>query len=243
MSAFLPRAGSEVALLEVDGRFVGWLTQLRERDILYVDVCFLAGRVGEERFDDAALLVLRDGGVRQRRIEEEQRIRIIPLNGGPEPAEMERHEPCQEVPQLRALRFVRRSIVSDCLGPADGVDPNHQRLHVRVLGSRAEVQREQAESHQRDEDERDLQIRVHDERGAVQLDELALRVLQGLRVHVGYCRGHCRSLPQRMEMEDASNHPHDTENQPDQGCDADKRYVGTPKVLPMTSGDFSLGKK
>jgi hypothetical protein len=46
-----------------------------------------------------------------------------------------------------------------------------------------------------------------------------------------------------MEMEDASNHPHDTENQPDQGRDADERHVGTPKVLPMASGDLSLGKK
>jgi hypothetical protein len=46
-----------------------------------------------------------------------------------------------------------------------------------------------------------------------------------------------------MEMEDASDHPHDTQNQPNQGCDADKRRVGTPKVLPMASGDLSLGKK
>ena len=63
-------------------------------------------------------------------------------------------------------------------------------LTWRVLRGRVEVERQQAERDQRHEHQGDLQVGVHHQRRAVQLDELALRVLQRLGIQVGDGRTH-----------------------------------------------------
>ena len=133
----------------------------------------------------AALVVLRDRGVGQRRLEEEKRVRILALDRRPKPAEVLHDELRQEVAQLRWLRLVGGGVVLHGLGPSDIVDPDDQRLDLGVLRGGVEVERQQAEGDERDQDQGDLQVGVHHQRGAVQLDELALRVLQRLRIQVG----------------------------------------------------------
>ena len=70
------------------------------------------------------------------RLEEEQRVRILALHGRPDAAEVLHDELRQEVAQLRRLRLVARRVVLHGLGPADLVDPDDQRLDLRVAARR-----------------------------------------------------------------------------------------------------------
>ena len=88
-----------------------------------------------------ALLVLRDRGVGQGRLEEEQRVRIFALHRRSQPAEMLHDELRQEVPQLRRLRLVAGRVVLHRLRASDIVDPDDQRLDLGVLRGRVEVER------------------------------------------------------------------------------------------------------
>ena len=84
----------------------GGVRQLAQADVLDDDVDLVGRGVREERFDDAALVVLRDGGVGQGRIQEEQRVGILALHRRPNAAEVLHDELCQEVAQLGRLRLV-----------------------------------------------------------------------------------------------------------------------------------------
>ena len=100
-----------------------------------------------------------------------------------DPAEMLHDELREEVAQLRRLRLVSGRIVLDRLGAADIVDANDSGLtlaYVAAVGSSGR----QSEGDQRHENERDLEVGVHHQRGAVQLHELPFGVLQRLRVEV-----------------------------------------------------------
>ena len=97
----------------------------------------------EEGLDGLRPLVLGDGGVGQRGVEEVQGLGVALLDGGAHPGEVLRHELRQEVLELGrlALRLVRQRVVLDGLGAADVVDPNDQRLQGLVLLDGPEVQR------------------------------------------------------------------------------------------------------
>ena len=110
------------------------------------------------------MIVLRDGGVRKGGIQEEQRVGIFALNGGSNSAEMLHHELRQEVAELRRLRLVRGGVVLHRLGPADVVDADDERLHICVFRDRVNIQADEPQSNQGEENERDLEIRVHHER-------------------------------------------------------------------------------
>src|SRR5436309_730605 len=96
----------------------------------------------------------------------------------------------EEVTQLRCLWLVLRGVVLDGLGATNTVDANDEGLHLCRACGRSEVECDQTKRDEGNEDERDLQIGVHDERGAVQLDELTLRVLKGFRTQIGDRGGH-----------------------------------------------------
>ena len=83
--------------------------------------------------------------------EEEQRVRIVALDRRSQAAEVRHHETRQEIPELRRLGPIRGRVIRDRLRPADFVDPDHQRLEIRVLGLRAKVEREEAQGEKRDE--------------------------------------------------------------------------------------------
>ena len=101
--------------------FAGWLAgELR----------FLAPYKTVLFHEHAALVVLGDGRVRERGIQEEQRIRILTLKRGTDSAEVLHDELRQEVPQLRRLRLIARSVVYDGLCSADLVDSHDERLHL-----------------------------------------------------------------------------------------------------------------
>ena len=91
---------------------------------------FVGGGVSHEHFEHAALVVLSDRGVRQRGIQEEQRVGILALNRGTDATEVLHDELRQEVPQLRRLRLIARSVVYDGLCSADLVDSHDERLHL-----------------------------------------------------------------------------------------------------------------
>src|SRR6478609_5320840 len=91
----------------------------------------------------------------------------------------------EEVPHLRRLRLVAGRVVLNRFRASDIVDSYDQRLDLGVLRGRVEVEAEQSQCDQGDEDKRDLEVRVHDQCGAVELHELALRAIQSLRVQVG----------------------------------------------------------
>src|SRR5207244_645987 len=93
--------------------------------------------------------------------------------------EVLRDELCQEVLQLRrlALRLVGQVVVPNRLGAADVVNPDDERLEMLVLRLGPEVERQQADGDQRDAQKGDLEVRIHHQRGAEQLNVLALGVL------------------------------------------------------------------
>ena len=100
-----------------------------------------------KRLQHAALLVLGNGGVRKRRLEEQERIGILPLDGGSDPTEMLHHELRQEVPEFRRLRLVPRGVVLDGFGTAHIVDADNQGLDLGVSGGGMEVKSEKPERH------------------------------------------------------------------------------------------------
>ena len=106
------------------------------------------------------------------------------------PREVLRDELRQEVLQLRrlALRPVGQVVVLHRLGAADVVNPDDQRLQVLVLLDRPEVEHEQADGDERHAQQRDLEVRVHHQRRAEQLDVLALRVLERWQADSGGAR-------------------------------------------------------
>ena len=105
----LPAAGAVVDLLEVHGRLVRRVLELVERDVLDLDLDLVA-MAGQERLDGLRALVLGDRGVRQRGVEEVQRLRVALFRGGAHAGEVLRHELREEVLELRrlALRPVRQ---------------------------------------------------------------------------------------------------------------------------------------
>src|SRR5262245_43402170 len=107
----------------------------------------------------------------------------------------------QEVPELWCLGPIRARVVLNSLGPSNVVNPYDKGSDVRVFHLRAEVQPQQTKREERNQKQRDLQVGVHHQRGAVQLHELLFRVLECLRVEVGNSRGHLCSLPKWMEMQ------------------------------------------
>ena len=113
------------------------------------------------------MLVLRDRDVGETRLEKEQRLGIFALNGRSNAAEMLDDELRQEVAELRRLRPVCRGIVLNGLGTTHLVDPDYQRLHVRVPGRGVEVQTQESEGNERHQDESDFEIGVDHERRAV----------------------------------------------------------------------------
>ena len=102
------------------------------------------------------------------------------LHRGAKAAEVLHHELGQEVAQLRQLGPVCGCVMLNRLGAAHIVNPDYQRLDIRVSAGGVEVECQQAHGHERYNPEGDLQVRVHHERGSVQLDELPLGVLQGV---------------------------------------------------------------
>ena len=132
----------------------------------------------------SALVVLGDRGVGQRRLQEQQRVRVLALHGRPDAAEVLHDELRQEVAQLRRLGLVPRRVVGHGLGPADVVDPDDQRLDLGVLRGRVDVQPDEPERDQRHQNQRDLQVGVQHQRGAVHLHELPLGVLERLGIEI-----------------------------------------------------------
>ena len=80
-----------------------------------------------------------------------------------------------------ALRLVRKRVVRHGLRPANVVDADDQGLEVAVDLDRVEVERDQAGGDERDTEQGDLEVRVHDKGGSKELDVLALRVLDRCR--------------------------------------------------------------
>jgi hypothetical protein len=128
-------------LLEADRRLVRRRRQLAQADVLDDDVD-LVGRGGrQERLE-------RRGSGRSgrwwrrpaRRLQEQQRVRVLALHRGPDAAEVLHDELRQEVAQLRRLRLVARRVVLHGLGAADLVDPDDERLHLGVARRRVEVE-------------------------------------------------------------------------------------------------------
>src|SRR5262249_60297938 len=100
--------------------------------------------------------------------------------------------------ELRRLRAVGRRVVGDGLGPPNAIDSNHDRLEIRVLRLRSEVQPQQSDGEERREHDGDLQVCVQYKRSAVEFNELTLRVLDRLRrLRFRGDRGHRRSSYQR----------------------------------------------
>ena len=94
------------------------------------------------------------------------------------------HELREEVPELGRLRLVGGGVVLHCLRPPYVVDADDEGLHVGVGGDSAEVQSDQPERNQGEENDSDLEIRVHHQRGAVHFHELPLGAFQRFRTHV-----------------------------------------------------------
>src|SRR3982751_2899557 len=141
---FLPGPRRVQKLLKADGSLVRRLGQFAETDVLNDDVDLVSGRVREERFEPAALLVLGDRGVSQSRVEEEQGVGIFALHRCSQAAEMLHDELREEVPHLWRLRRVARRIVLNRLRPSDIVDSDDQRLDLGVLRGRVKVEAEQS---------------------------------------------------------------------------------------------------
>src|SRR3954471_21210208 len=103
----------------------------------------------------------------------------------------------QKIPELRRLRLVGRRVVLHGLGAADVVDPDDERFDVGVSRHRAEVQRDETEGNQGEENDSDFQVRVHYQRRAIELDELALGAIQRLCRNVCYSRIHSALTSER----------------------------------------------
>ena len=95
-------------------------------------------------------------------------------------AEVFRNELNEKVLELRRLSdgLVGQRVVRDRLGTSDLVDPDDERLEGVDPALRADVQEHQPHRDERDAQERNLQVRVQHQRGAVQLDVLAFGILQ-----------------------------------------------------------------
>ena len=222
-AALVTRARGVQNFLKAHRRSIWSRAQLAQADVLDDDVDLVGRWVREERLDDAALVVLRDGGVGQGWLKEEKRVWILALNRGPKPPEVLHDELREEVAQLRWLRPVGGGVVLHGLGASDLVDPNNQRPDLGILRGRVEVERQQAERHERHQDQRDLQIGVHHQGRAVQLDELALRVLQGLGIQVGDGRIHIAPVfSVRLPRQKQPHEPHQAAHEAKRGRYAER---------------------
>lgn len=63
-----------------------------------------------------------------------------------------------------ALRLVRERVVLQGLRAADVINPDDQRLEVRGCGLGPDVEHDEAQGDQRDGQQGDLEVRVHDQR-------------------------------------------------------------------------------
>src|SRR5262245_32016290 len=97
-----------------------------------------------------------------------------------------------------------------------------------------EVEAEQAEGNQGDENERDFELGVHHQGRAVQLDELAPRTLERLRVDVtdDACHG-LPSLPQDVKIDQSPPNPQQTRDEAEE-----QRYS---KGLPIERREVRPG--
>ena len=77
------------------------------------------------------------------------------------------------------LGFVREAVVLHDLGAADVGDADDERFKLPHFLDDAEVEGEEAEGDERDREQGDFEVRVHDEGGAEELDVLALGVVEG----------------------------------------------------------------
>src|SRR4051812_12247137 len=177
---FRPCSGRVQQLLKGDGCLVGRVPDLGQADVLNGDVYLVFRRIREESLQRVRLVVLGDRRVRECRLEKEQRVRIFALYGRSDAAEVLHDELRQEVPELGWLGLVSGGVVLHGLSAADVVDANDEWLHVGVRGDGSEIERHEPESNQGEENDGDLQIRVHDQRRAVQLYELALGAFKRL---------------------------------------------------------------
>ena len=64
------------------------------------------------------------------------------------------------------------------------VDADDQRFDLGVTGGRVKIERNESESHEGDQHQRDLQVGVHHQGGAIQLHELTLCILQRFRTQI-----------------------------------------------------------
>ena len=77
------------------------------------------------------------------------------------------------------LGFVREAVVLHDLGAADVGDADDEGLELPHLLDDAEVEGEETEGDERDREQGDFEVRVHDEGGAEELDVPALGVVEG----------------------------------------------------------------
>ena len=180
-------------LLETDRRLVGRRTQLAQADVLNGDVDLVRRGVRQEGFDDATLVVLGDRGVGERRLQEQQRLRVLALNRRPQATEVLHDELREEVAELRGLWPVGGGVVLHRFRASDFIDADNERLDLSVFRRGVEVQSQQAQGDERYQYQGDLQVRVHYQRRAVQLDKLAFRTLQRLRVEIRDRHAHGKS--------------------------------------------------
>src|SRR5262245_29418016 len=110
----------------------------------------------------------------------------------------------QEVTKLGSLRLVAGRVVLDRFRAANVVDSDDEWLDLRVLRGRVEVEGQQAERDERDQNEGDLEVRVHHQGRAVQLHELALGAVQRLRIQVG--NGGIHNVPQLPNLALSNRH-------------------------------------
>ena len=129
---------------------------------------------------------------------------------------MLRDELRDEVLQLRRLTLwtIREVVVLNSLRPPDVVNADHEGFQVAVRPNCEHVERHKTHRDERHDQQRHLQVRVHDERRAEQLDILALGIFNRRRFIVSNRRVHRHLLSPPTELIS----PDENRSQDNQGC-------------------------
>src|SRR6267142_2874466 len=170
--------------VEVHTRAVRRCLQFFERDLLYIDVDFGSGSIGEEFLDDVVLPVGVENTARELAVEKVERLREVVLNGVAIPAVVELGELRKEVFGFCVLRFVFEVVVVDGFRAPEIVDADDQWPEILEGANGPQVDERQRHGDERDENECDLQVGIGHHRITVGFQVQTLGVVKGtIAVH------------------------------------------------------------
>jgi len=152
--------GRVVHHIEINMSLERWGLHVFECYFLHVDVDLGSRCIGDELFNDLVFLVGVEDAVRQLSVEEVQGLREVVLDCVAVATVIERAKLREEILGLGILGLVFKIMVVDRLRATEVIDPNYERAEVLEGADRAEVNEGQTDGDKRDQNQRNLEIRV-----------------------------------------------------------------------------------